>query len=145
MSTPAPAFRLPQLSGEELTLEALAARGPFLLTFFKISCPICQMTLPWLQRLHDSGALPVYAVSQNDRDDTLDFNREFGLTLPTLLDSEEDDFPASNAYGIQHVPTSFLISPDSTITKVIEGWDKAAFASLSALAPGPEYPERKAG
>jgi len=145
MRKPAPSFCLPQLSGEELTLESLAAGGPFLLTFFKISCPICQMTLPWLQRLHDSGALPVYAVSQNDADDTRDFNKEFGLTLPTLLDSENDDFPTSNAYGIQHVPTSFLIAPDSTITQVIEGWDKSAFASLSALAPGPEYPERKAG
>src|SRR4051794_14335281 len=107
MRKPAPPFRLPQLSGKELTLESLAAGGPCLLTFFKISCPICQMTLPWLQRLHDSGMLPVYAVSQNDAEDTRDFNKQFGLTLPTLLDPEDDDFPASNAYGIMHVPTSF--------------------------------------
>ena len=110
MPTPAPPFRLSQLDGDDLTLEALAARGRFLLTFIKISCPICQMTVPWLQRMHAAGSLPVYVVSQNDAEDTRDFNREFGLTLPTLLDPEEDHFPASNAYRITHVPTSFLIA-----------------------------------
>jgi peroxiredoxin len=144
----APAFRLSLLGGGEASLQELASRGPFLLTFFKISCPVCQMTLPYLERLHAAGALPVYTVSQNDAADTEDFNRHFGLTLPALLDSEDEGFPASEAYGITNVPTTFLISRDSTVVTVIEGWRKAEFTAVSPIAlfhAGESVPEWKAG
>ncbi len=143
---PAPDFRLSRLDGGEATLQELAARGPFLLVFFKIGCPICQMTLPYLERLAPS--LPVYAVSQNDAEDTREFNLHFGLTLPVLLDPEEREFPASEAYGITHVPTSFLIAADATVTTAIEGWHKAEFAALSPVPlfrPEERVPEWKSG
>ncbi len=143
---PAPGFRLPRLDGGEATLEELAAHGPFLLVFFKISCPICQMTLPYLERM--TPALPVYTVSQNDAEETREFNQYFGVTLPALLDPEEEGFPASEAYGITHVPTSFLIAADATVTKVVEGWIKAEFAAISPVAlfrPEERVPEWKSG
>lgn len=144
----APAFSLPLLGGGEAGLQELAARGPLLLVFFKISCPVCQLTLPYLERLHAAGALPIYAVSQNEAADTLGFNRHFKLTLPTLLDSEEQGFAASNAYGINHVPTSFLIAPDGTVERAIEGWNKAEFQAISPIPlfqKDERVPEWKAG
>jgi peroxiredoxin len=147
----APDFRLELLNGGVATLSEILARGPVLLAFFKISCPVCQFTFPFLERLHAAGTLAIYGISQNDADDTREFNREFGVTFPTLLDTEESGFPASNDYGISSVPTMFLVEPDGTISHVIEGWRKKDMEGLgarigSALIRTGEYvPEWKAG
>jgi len=62
-------FRLPRLDGQETTLREITESGPALLAFFKVSCPVCQMTLPYLDRIQSPGRLPVYAVSQNNAED----------------------------------------------------------------------------
>ncbi len=134
-----------------MTLADLISHGPVLLAFFKVSCPVCQLTFPYLERLHAAGALPVYGISQNDEEDTRDFNRQFGVTFPTLLDSEEDDFVVSNAYGLSSVPTMFLIAADGTISRVIEGWRKKEIewlgtqAGVAPFRKGDNVPEWKAG
>jgi peroxiredoxin len=127
-------FRLRLLDGGETGLRDLIARGPVLLAFFKVSCPVCQLTLPFLERIRSSGRLPIFAVSQNDADDTRAFQHRFGVALPTLLDSEKDGFPVSNAFGIASVPTLFLVEKDCSVSRVIEGWSKAEIESLGALA-----------
>src|SRR5689334_12300145 len=104
----APGFRLDRLEGGEVTLAELLPAGPVLLVFFKVTCPVCQFTLPFLERIHAAAAMPIYAISQDDAGDTREFHREYGLTLPTLLDREDAGYPASNAYGITYVPTVFL-------------------------------------
>lgn len=129
----APKFRLDLLDGGEASLADLAANGPVLLAFFKISCPVCQLTLPFLDRIH-GDRLRVYAISQNDAEDTREFNRYYRLSLPTLLDREEEDFPVSNAFGISSVPTMFLIERDGTVSRVVEGWQKAEIETLGELA-----------
>ncbi len=147
----APGFRLARLEGGEATLAELTAHGPVLLAFFKVSCPVCQMTLPYLDRLQAPGGLSLYAVSQNDADETRDFNRRFGVGLPTLLDSEDENFPASNAYGISTVPTLFWIEADGTVGRVIEGWQKkqiewlAEKAGVTPFQQGEKIPDWKAG
>jgi peroxiredoxin len=130
----APGFRLARLDGGETTLAEIAAGGPALLAFFKVSCPVCQMTLPFLERIHAGGGLPIYGISQNDVADTREFMAEFGVSFPMLLDSEDDDFPASNAYGISSVPTMFLVERDGTVSRAIEGWQKAEIERLGTLA-----------
>jgi peroxiredoxin len=144
-------FRLPLLDGGETTLSELISKGPALLAFFKVSCPVCQLTLPFLDRIASSGRLTVYAVSQNDARDTRDFHRRFGLSLPSLLDSEERGFPVSNAFGISSVPTLFLIETNGSVARVIEGWSRSEIERLGALAgvkpfrPTDSVPEWKAG
>ena len=130
----APDFRLARLEGGEITLTELTAARPALIAFFKTDCPVCQMTLPFLERLHAAGTLAVYGVSQDDAPDTRDFLREFGLSLPVLLDPEEKRFPASNAYGLTHVPTLFWIEPGLRIGRLIEGWVKAEIEWLGGMA-----------
>jgi peroxiredoxin len=147
----APDFQLPGLAGGELPLADLLSSGPVLLAFFKVTCPICQMTFPYLDRIHASGRLPIYAISQNDPDDTREFNRHYGVGLPTLLDTEEGGFRTSNDYGISSVPTLFLIERDGTVSRVIEGWIKKEIEALGRLAGVPVFrsgdnvPEWKAG
>jgi peroxiredoxin len=138
-----PEFRLDRLEGGEAYLPDLAANGPALLAFYKVSCPVCQLTLPLLERIH-GGRLPIFAISQNDAEQTGEFNQYYGISMPTLLDREEADFPASNAFGISSVPTLFLVERDGTVSRVIEGWQKAEIERLGAQAGvNPFRPEDK--
>ena len=147
---PAPDFRLPLDHGGETSLRELLAGGPVVLAFFKISCPVCQLTLPFLERLHQAGTLRIFGVSQNSAADTADFNRAFAVTFPTLLDPETD-FPASNAYGITNVPTLLLVEPDGVVSWRSDGWYKRDIQALGDRAGvnpfrEQEYvPEAKAG
>lgn len=147
----APGFRLSRLEGGEATLAELTARGRVLLVFFKVTCPVCQLTLPFLERLQTSGTLSICGISQNDADDTREFCSYFGVTFPMLLDAEDDDFPASNAYGISSVPSMFLVEPDGVISRVMEGWNKMDMAAVGAVAgmtlfrPEENVPAWKAG
>ena len=129
----APAFDLIRLGGGSARLADLLTNGPVLLAFFKISCPVCQLTLPFLERMA-GGALAIFGISQNDETDTRRFMKEYGISLPMLLDTEESGYPASNAYGISHVPTLFLVERDGTVARVIEGWSKQDIAWLGTRA-----------
>lgn len=149
--THAPDFRLPQLNGGEISLREIAANGPALIAFFKISCPVCQLTFPFIERIHTPAKLPVYGISQNDADDTRGFAQRFGVNFPVLLDTKQSGFAISNAFGISSVPTMFLIERDGTISRVFVGWRKqeidwlAAKAGVSAFRKGENLPEWKAG
>ncbi len=147
----APQFNLPRLDGVEISLSQITAGGQALLAFFKVSCPVCQLAFPFLERLNQPGAIPVYGISQNDAEDTRTFAKYYGITVPLLLDLQITGYPVSNAYGITNVPTIFLIEPDGTIAQTIHGWDKQQMASLGArngipvIRADDRVPERKPG
>ena len=148
----APPFRLVGLDGSTQTLQDLLTGGPALLAFYKISCPVCQLTAPYLERLAaNNNVLQVIGISQDDASATRGFIERFGITFPTLLDLGSEDYPASNAYGITSVPSLFLLERDGTIARSFNGFSKRDFEEIGArtgVSPfGPEdhVPEWKAG
>jgi peroxiredoxin len=126
-------------------IDGLPPERPLLVVFFKITCPVCQLTLPFLNRLHRTGSLPVVGISQNEPDDTSEFNEEFGIEFPVVFDREGDNFLASNAYGINSVPSMFLLEAGGKIGRVIEGWSKREMSRLGVLRQEDHVPEWKAG
>lgn len=133
----APQFTLNDLEGSPHSLAQVLTNGPVLLVLYKISCPTCQLTLPFLSRIA-SGALQILAISQDDAAATRKFQARFGA-LPTLLDREEEGYPVSNAFGIDHVPSLFLIEPDGIISLATEGFVKAELESIGARAGLPPF------
>jgi peroxiredoxin len=114
-------------------LQGELANGPVVLAFFKVSCPTCQYTFPFLERLHKAYAgkgVKLVGVSQNDAKDTAAFTKEFGVTFPILLD-ETSKYPVSNAYGLTNVPTVFWIDADGEIEISSVGWVKADFEQIN--------------
>jgi peroxiredoxin len=146
----APDFVLHDLGGTRRSKSQIANGQPLLLAFFKISCPTCQFTMPYLQRLA-GGSVPIYAISQDDAESTREFHQEFGISLPTLLDTEEEGYPASNAYGLSHVPSLFLVEPDGKISQSFMGFDKRELQRLGdrvgkqPFEAGEYVPESKSG
>lgn len=126
----APDIRLSDLDGNRFTL---SEAGPVLLAFFKISCPTCQLTLPFLERLHanHTGLAPlIYGISQDSLKDTREFNQYFGITFPVLLDPGKNGYVASNAYRITNVPSMFLVEPPGRIAWTLSGFHKAELEAL---------------
>ena len=120
----APQFELPAVDGSGFSLQNALKRGPVLAVFFKISCPVCQYALPYFERLYKaygSGKVSVVGVSQNDKLETAEFVKRYGVTFPQLLDDTRR-FPVSNAYGLTNVPTAFWIGEDGDIELSSVGW-----------------------
>jgi peroxiredoxin len=106
---------------------------PTIFAFFKVSCPTCQYTFPFLERLsqaHKNDAR-VIGISQDPAGDTREFATEFGVTFPIALDSAPA-YKVSNAYQITTVPSIFVVQ-DGKITYVTEGWAKSDFEQLHAM------------
>jgi len=147
----APAFQLKKLSGGAESLEQILKNGPALLAFYKISCPVCQLTAPYLERLSQSTEIQVIGISQDDQASTEGFIERFGAKIPTLLDQFAEGYPASNSYGISAVPTLFLLNADGRVAKSFTGFSKRDLeelghrAGVAVFQPGDNVPEWKAG
>ncbi len=131
--TTAPQFELKTSDGKKFSLRDERANGPVVLAFFKVSCPTCQYTLPFLERLHKAYAgkgVKVFGVSQNDATETAAFTKEFGITLPILMDDTRN-YRVSNAYGLTNVPTIFWIGQEGEIEVTSVGWVKADFEQIN--------------
>jgi len=129
----APGFSLKTLDNKEYSLNTLMERGPVVAAFFKISCPVCQFTFPFLERLHKrygGDGVTFLGISQDDARDTRDFAKEYGATFPVLLD--EDGYPVSNAYGLTTVPTIFLIDTDGAVKVSCMGFDKKDLETIAS-------------
>ena len=128
----APDFSLTAVDGKEYSLASLLARGPVVLAFFKISCPVCQFTFPFLQRISERFAgesASVIGISQDDAQSTKEFNQEYGVEFPTLVDGS--GYPVSNAYGLTIVPTVFLVAPEGRVKVNCMGFDKSALEQIA--------------
>ena len=131
--TKAPEFELKAMDGKRFVLQDELARGPVVLAFFKVSCPTCQYTFPFLERLYKAyghKGVTLVGVSQNHAKDTAAFMKEFRITFPVLLD-EVGKYPVSNAYGLTNVPTIFWIAQDGEIELSSVGWLKADFQEIN--------------
>ncbi len=158
--TLAPDFSLPTTDGKQFSLAAARQRGPVLLAFFKVSCPVCQFTFPYLERIHKAygdGRLTVIGVSQNGKRETVSFMRDYGISFPVVLD-DTSTYRVSNAYGLTNVPTVFLVAPNGQIQLSSVGWVRkeledanAQLAKTTAAVPpkifhsGEDVPEFRAG
>ena len=145
-SSIAPDFTLRDAVGRPHGLADALDHGPVLLSFFKISCTTCQYSLGFLHRLYREfvgTAASIWTISQDTPEHTQLFNQEFGISLPQLFDAEAEDFPVSDVYGIEFVPTTLVIEPSATIAESCVGWSREEFermvSTLARLA-GVEQP-----
>ena len=157
----APEIELQYLDGSNFSLKEARKKGPVVAVFFKVSCPVCQMALPYLDRIYrayeKSGRFTFVGVSQDNAADTKVFNRQFSVSFPVVLDPA-GKYPASNAYGLTNVPTFFLISTQGEIEFASVSWSRADVeqlnrrlaaasdaAAIQVFQPGEKVAEYKPG
>jgi peroxiredoxin len=123
----APDFTLSTVDGLKVSLSDGLKKGPVLLAFFKISCPVCQYAFPFFERVYQSnrnGNITVLGISQDSAKNTRQFLDEYGVTFPVAIDDDSNHYAVSSAYGLTHVPTAFLIAPNGEIEISSVGWSK---------------------
>lgn len=133
--TIAPDFTLPALDGNAVSLRDLVRRGPVVLAFFKVDCPVCQYAFPLFERLAQANknvAATILGISQNGRRDADAFRREYGVSFPIAIDDEANHYAVSNAYGLTNVPTLFYIAPSGQIEVSTVGWSRPEVEEVNA-------------
>lgn len=144
----------------KFSLEKARALGPVLAAFFKVSCPVCQLAFPYLERIfaaYGNSKPQIVGISQDNAADSAAFAQKFGVKFPVALD-EIGKYPASRAYGLTHVPTVFWISPEGKVEFSSVGWDKkdmerlnekyaaaAGKPKVELFKPGESVPDYKPG
>jgi peroxiredoxin len=126
----APDFSLKGVDAKQYSLKELRGNGPVVAAFFKVSCPVCQFTFPFLERLYKTYGGTFLGISQDDVRASQEFARECGVTFPIAVDDK--GYPVSNAYALTMVPTIFLIDTDGTTKISSMGFDKRELESVAA-------------
>jgi peroxiredoxin len=134
----APDFTLPTVEGGQVSLREALAKGPVVLVFFKVSCPVCQYAFPFLERVYQANRaanVTMLGISQDKAPDTKKFLREYGVTFPVALD-DPAKFVMSNAYGLTNVPTIFYLNPSGEIEVSCVGWSKSDIEAINRKLAG---------
>lgn len=142
----APSFTLPGADGKATwTLKGLLDGKGAVLAFFKTECPTCQLEFPFVERIGKALAgspVLLLGIGQSSRGEIAGFRREFGLSFPIAIDGEP--YPVSEAYGLTHVPTLFLLDSTGAVRRTevgfskenLEGFLKDACALGGVKSPG---------
>ena len=123
----APDFKLPTIDGHEFSLSQALKKGPVVLAFFKVSCPVCQYAFPYFERMYQANRdakVTFIGMSQDDAKKTDAFLKQYGVSFPVALDDSKN-YAVSNAYGLTNVPTLFYIDPSGEIEVSSVSWAKA--------------------
>jgi len=155
----APDFGLVATDGKRYSLQEGLKLGPVLVAFFKVACPTCQYTFPFLERLNQqlrSSKVQIWGISQDGVKDNQRFARDYSVTFPILID--EYPYQLSRQYGLEYVPSILLIAADGSLAIKSEGFvkrdlleiQKALAQTLSAsvgalFSPKENVPEYKPG
>lgn len=125
LNKPAPEFQLETLDGQPVS--STDFRGKKLVVNFWASwCGPCRMELPALQAFYekyhaDNKNFEVVAISTDDtRREAQRYVQEAKLTFPILWDR---DGKVQDAYGVEGIPTLFVIDENGKITQSQSGFD----------------------
>lgn len=139
----APDFTLPTVDGHQISLHEALKKGPVVLAFFKVSCPVCQYAFPFFERMYQANRdakASFIGVSQDNAKNTQAFLKHVGVTFPVALDDAKD-YAVSNAYGLTNVPTLFYIDSSGEIEVSSVSWAKTEVEAVNAkLAAARQQP-----
>jgi peroxiredoxin len=134
----APGFELHTPDGASFRLDDALAMGPVILAFYKASCPICQFTFPYLQKIHAASAAQsnarIVGISQDRGVETRRFVQEVGLTFDVVID--EHPYAVSASYGLEFVPALFVVGSNGVIQLSDSGFRKDTLEEISEVLAG---------
>jgi peroxiredoxin len=127
IGSPAPVFSLPDLTGQEVTLEAFRGQ-PVLVLFWNPGCGFCARMLPDLKRWEATAperAPKLLLVSGG----TVEANRAMGLQAPVVLDQ---GFTVGQAFGAGGTPSAVLVDAEGRIASAVAVGAAQVFRLLEA-------------
>ena len=135
----APDFTLTGIDGKQYSLSAALEQGPLLAVFIQTACPICDLTMPYLNRLTEAyggQSWQLWVISQNDQEASRRYAQRFGASFPLVVDDPADGWTVSCAYDPPATPTLFLIGPDGRVQFSGQGFNKADLNAIGERIAG---------
>jgi len=133
---PAPAFSLPTADGKTVSLAGL--RGHYVYVDFWASwCGPCKQSFPWMKALQAKLGGPRFEVVAINVDEKQADARRFLGDTPagfTVLFDAKGATPA--AYGVEGMPTSFLVDPDGKVVLVHQSFKDSERDALEQKIAG---------
>lgn len=112
VGTKAPVFKAHDLDGNVLDLKELSGKV-VLLSFWATWCPPCRREMPNVKAAHDrykaDGLVAVGISLDEDRALLADYLKAHGMGWPHYCDGKKWQSPLARIYGVDSVPTAFLI------------------------------------
>ena len=114
---PAPNFTLQDMDAKKYSLKDYRGKV-VLLNFWATWCPPCRREMPSLERLHqkfkgrDFAVLALNQMEDGDRVFTFTGDLGIDLSFPVVFDK---DSSVARAYGVQGLPTTYLIDKKGNI------------------------------
>jgi peroxiredoxin len=135
----APDFTLTGIDDRRYSLSAALEQGPLLAVFIKTTCPVCDLAMPYLNRLteayRDQG-WQLWVISQDDQQTSQRYAQSFGTTFPLVVDDPADGWAVSCAYDPPATPTLFLIGTDGRVQFSGQGFSKADLNAVGERIAG---------
>lgn len=117
----APDFTLSSTTGKTVSLSDYRGKR-VMVNFWGTWCPPCRAEMPDMEKFYQENDVEILAVNltptESNVSDVTDFIDEFGLSFQVLLDEE---LTVSSRYGIQPVPTSFMVDSKGIVQYVALG------------------------
>jgi peroxiredoxin len=129
-----PAFMLEGTYGQKHRTDEIKAKGLGFLAFFKVTCPTCQYTFPFLERVYQKvkdKRIPFWGIVQDPMEKAKDFARQYGTSFPYLID--DNPYTVSKSFDISIVPTWFVVDGDLKVIACGESWVKDEYVKLATL------------
>ncbi len=127
-------FAFQGVDGKTYSTTEARRDGLLLLAFYKVSCPVCQFTHPYLERFQQAYAgkgFQIWGVSQDDADATISYARTYGnVTFPQVMD---EGLKATVAYDLVSVPTLYLLDAGDKILWQTAGWNREELNRVSQM------------
>jgi peroxiredoxin len=121
MNKPAPQLALVDLSGDAVSLDDYAGQVVFV-NHWATWCPPCRAEMPELEayyRAHREEGFTLVAINAGESaDDVRPFVEELDLSFPVWVDPQGE---AMRAFGVNGLPTSFVIDGSGTIVQAWPG------------------------
>lgn len=116
---PAPNFALEDLEGKVHHLSDYKGKGVFL-NFWGTYCKPCEKEMPYMNKLYGEykeKGVEILAANVGESNLAVQkFQEKYDLKFPILMDKDQQ---VLDAYGVDPIPTTFLIDKNGKITKII--------------------------
>lgn len=117
----APDFALIDLEGKKHQFSDYRGKGVFL-NFWGTWCKPCEREMPYIERQYQhfkNHGVEVLAVNVGESELAVEkFAEQYDLHFPIVIDK---DLQVLNAYGVDPLPTTFLIDKNGKVVKILTG------------------------